>query len=70
MGAAVVRRLAHAVVAVTCTSAKQNAEVVVVGTLGRHGCVDDMAGMVARLTRPEAAFVTGAGLSVDGGINT
>ena len=33
----------------------------------RHGHADEIAGMVAYLASPEAAFVTGAGLNIDGG---
>ncbi|VXC33904.1 SDR family oxidoreductase [Massilia sp. 9I] len=33
----------------------------------RHGHVDEIAGMVAYLASPEAAFVTGADLLIDGG---
>jgi len=35
--------------------------------LPRHGHVDEVAGMVAYLASPEAAFVTGADLLIDGG---
>ncbi|UMR28434.1 SDR family oxidoreductase [Massilia sp. MB5] len=35
--------------------------------LPRHGHPDEVAGMVAYLARPEAAFVTGANLTIDGG---
>jgi 3-oxoacyl-[acyl-carrier protein] reductase len=35
--------------------------------LQRHGRGDEIAGMVAYLASPEAAFVTGAGLNIDGG---
>jgi 3-oxoacyl-[acyl-carrier protein] reductase len=35
--------------------------------LPRHGKVDEIAGMVAYLASPEAAFVTGADLLIDGG---
>ena len=33
----------------------------------RHGKADEIAGMVAYLASPEAAFVTGADLLIDGG---
>jgi len=35
--------------------------------LDRHGHPDEIAGMVAYLASPEAAFVTGASLNIDGG---
>lgn len=35
--------------------------------LGRYGQGDEVAGMVSYLTSPEAAFVTGASLKIDGG---
>ncbi len=35
--------------------------------LPRHGTPEEIAGMVAYLVRPEAAFVTGANLLIDGG---
>ncbi|MEZ2294266.1 SDR family oxidoreductase [Variovorax sp. RCC_210] len=35
--------------------------------IDRHGHADEIAGMVAYLASPEAAFVTGAGLNIDGG---
>ena len=35
--------------------------------LGRYGQSDEVAGMVAYLASPEAAFVTGASLKIDGG---
>lgn len=35
--------------------------------LPRHGTADEVAGMVAYLASPEAAFVTGADLLIDGG---
>ena len=35
--------------------------------LGRYGRGDEIAGMVSYLAGPEAAYVTGANLSIDGG---
>jgi 3-oxoacyl-[acyl-carrier protein] reductase len=35
--------------------------------LGRYGDVEEIAGLVAYLAGPEAAFVTGASLTIDGG---
>ena len=35
--------------------------------LGRYGQGDEVAGMVSYLASPEAAFVTGASLKIDGG---
>ena len=35
--------------------------------LHRYGTVDEIAGMVAYLAGPEAGFVTGASLTIDGG---
>ena len=37
--------------------------------LPRHGRGEEIAGMVAYLASPEAAFVTGASLSIDGGFS-
>jgi 3-oxoacyl-[acyl-carrier protein] reductase len=37
--------------------------------LKRHGHPDEIAAMVAYLASPEAAFVTGASLTIDGGFN-
>ncbi|MEH2010046.1 3-oxoacyl-ACP reductase family protein [Nostoc sp.] len=36
--------------------------------LGRYGQSDEVAGLVSYLASPEAAFVTGASLKIDGGI--
>ena len=38
--------------------------------LPRYGTVEEIAGMVAYLASPEAAYVTGASLSIDGGFTT
>jgi 3-oxoacyl-[acyl-carrier protein] reductase len=35
--------------------------------VGRYGESDEIAGLVAYLAGPEAAFVTGASLTIDGG---
>jgi len=37
--------------------------------LPHFGSVDDVAAMVAYLAGPEAGFVTGASLTIDGGFN-
>jgi 3-oxoacyl-[acyl-carrier protein] reductase len=37
--------------------------------LPRYGHVDEIAGLVAYLAGPEAGFVTGASLTIDGGFN-
>ena len=37
--------------------------------LNRYGHVDDIAAMVAFVAGPEASYVTGANLTVDGGMN-
>jgi len=37
--------------------------------VGRYGQADEIAGMVAYLASPEAGFVTGASLTIDGGYN-
>jgi 3-oxoacyl-[acyl-carrier protein] reductase len=38
-------------------------------TVQRHAQPDEIAGMVAYVASPEAAFVTGASLTIDGGFN-
>jgi 3-oxoacyl-[acyl-carrier protein] reductase len=37
--------------------------------LKRYGCVEDIAAMVAFIAGPEAGYITGASLTVDGGTN-
>jgi 3-oxoacyl-[acyl-carrier protein] reductase len=37
--------------------------------LPRYASADEIAGMVAYLAGPEAGFVTGASLTIDGGFN-
>ena len=37
--------------------------------LGRYGHVDDIAAMAAFLAGPQASYITGASLTVDGGTN-
>ena len=37
--------------------------------LGRYGHVDDVAALVAFVAGPEASYITGANLTVDGGTN-
>jgi 3-oxoacyl-[acyl-carrier protein] reductase len=37
--------------------------------LGRYGSVDDIAALVAFVAGPEASYITGANLTVDGGTN-
>lgn len=37
--------------------------------LGRYGRVDEIAGLVAYLASPEAAFITGSSVTIDGGFN-
>jgi len=37
--------------------------------LGRYGSVDDVAALVAFVASPEASYITGANLTVDGGTN-
>jgi 3-oxoacyl-[acyl-carrier protein] reductase len=40
-----------------------------INALPRYGTVDEIAGMVAYLASPEAAYVTGANLKIDGGFS-
>jgi len=40
-----------------------------VTALNRYGHVDDIAAMVAFVAGPEASYITGANLTVDGGMN-
>ncbi len=40
-----------------------------VNALPRYGTVEEIAGMVAYLASPEAAYVTGANLNIDGGFS-
>jgi 3-oxoacyl-[acyl-carrier protein] reductase len=37
--------------------------------LNRYGSVDDVAALVAFVAGPEASYITGANLTVDGGTN-
>ncbi len=37
--------------------------------LGRYGTVDEVAGLVSFVASPEASYITGANLTVDGGTN-
>ena len=37
--------------------------------LGRYGKVDEVAALVAFVAGPEAAYITGANLTIDGGTN-
>jgi 3-oxoacyl-[acyl-carrier protein] reductase len=37
--------------------------------LNRYGTVEDVAALVAFVAGPEAAYITGANLTVDGGTN-
>ena len=41
----------------------------VAAALGRYGQDDEVAGMASYLAGPEAAFVTGASLRIDGGLS-
>jgi 3-oxoacyl-[acyl-carrier protein] reductase len=36
----------------------------------RHATPEEVAGMVVYVASPDAAFVTGASLTIDGGFNT
>jgi 3-oxoacyl-[acyl-carrier protein] reductase len=38
-------------------------------SLNRYGTVDEVAALVAFVASPEAAYITGANLTVDGGTN-
>ncbi len=40
-----------------------------VTSLGRYGAVNDVAALVAFVAGPEASYITGANLTVDGGTN-
>jgi 3-oxoacyl-[acyl-carrier protein] reductase len=40
-----------------------------VTALNRYGSVDDVAALVAFVAGPEASYITGANLTVDGGTN-
>jgi 3-oxoacyl-[acyl-carrier protein] reductase len=40
-----------------------------VNALPRYGTVEEIAGMVAYLAGPEAAYITGASLMIDGGFS-
>ena len=37
--------------------------------LGRYGTVDEVAALVSFVAGPEASYITGANLTVDGGTN-
>ena len=38
-------------------------------SLGRYGHVDEVAALVAFVAGPESSYITGANLTVDGGMN-
>jgi len=38
-------------------------------SLGRYGTAEDVAALVAFVAGPEASYITGANLTVDGGTN-
>jgi 3-oxoacyl-[acyl-carrier protein] reductase len=40
-----------------------------VNALPRYGTAEEIAGMVAYLAGPEAAYITGANLMIDGGFS-
>jgi len=40
-----------------------------VNALPRYGTAEEIAGMVAYLAGPEAAYITGASLMIDGGFS-
>ena len=40
-----------------------------VNSLPRYGTAEEIAGMVAYLAGPEAAYITGASLMIDGGFS-
>jgi 3-oxoacyl-[acyl-carrier protein] reductase len=40
-----------------------------VNALPRYGTAEEIAGMVAYLAGPEAAYITGASLMIDGGLS-
>ena len=69
IGAAIVKRLARegAHVALTYVSKPAQANETALMALPRYGTVDEVAAMVAYLAGPEAGFVTGASLTIDGG---
>jgi NAD(P)-dependent dehydrogenase (short-subunit alcohol dehydrogenase family) len=59
IGAAIAKRLA------ADGAAPQKANT----ALNRYGSVDDVAALVAFVAGPEASYITGANLTVDGGTN-